>query len=277
MNWLRHRDSTVLDRVRNPAYTGDNRCLPCTGVNAVFAVALAGVVAWVGSPLLGAVALAASAAAIGLRGYLIPGTPTLTQRYLPSRAMAYFEHGPEQTAVDSHPESVDVTDGDRDNVLVENGVLVPCDGGADFCLTDAVRRAWTDAIDAIDADVDTALSESALVDAEPSEFVVDESAGDFAVSVDGAHAGRWPSREAFLADAAGAVALADELPGWHGLSSRTRGIALGELRLFLDRCPTCGGEPDFQHRTEETCCRTRTVTTMRCADCDASFVEVVGA
>ncbi|EMA08217.1 hypothetical protein C438_00210 [Haloferax denitrificans ATCC 35960] len=191
--------------------------------------------------------------------------------------MAYFEHGPEQAAVDSHPESADVTDGDRDNVLVENGVLVPCDGGADFCLTDAVRRAWTDALDAIDADVDTALSESALVDAESSEFAVDESAGDFAVSVDGAHAGRWPSREAFLADAAGSVALADELPGWHGLSSRTRGISLGELRLFLDRCPTCGGEPDFQHRTEETCCRTRTVTTMRCADCDASFVEVVGA
>ncbi|WP_240942995.1 hypothetical protein [Haloferax volcanii] len=277
MHWLRHRGSTVLDRVRNPAYTGDNRCLPCTGVNAVFAVALAGVVAWAGSPLLGAVSLAASAAVIGLRGYLIPGTPTLTQRYLPSRAMAYFEHGSAQTALDSHPEPADVSDRDRDNVLVEHGVLVPCDGGADFCLTDAVRRAWTDALDAIGADVDAALSESALVDAESSEFVVDESAGDFAVSVDGAHAGRWPSREAFLADAAGAVALASELPGWHGLSSRTRGIALGELRLFLDRCPTCGGDPDFQRRTEATCCRTRTVTTMRCADCDASFVEVVGA
>ncbi|MGB9956527.1 hypothetical protein ACOZ4B_09085 [Haloferax prahovense] len=277
MSWMRQRDSVVLDRVRNPAYTGENRCLPCTGVNAALAIALAGLVAWVGLPLLSAVVLAVSAAVISLRGYLIPGTPTLTQRYLPSRVMAYFEHGPEQTAVDSHSEPVDVTNADHDTLLVDNGVLVPCDGGADFCLTDRFHAAWTNAIDTIDSDVDTALSVSAFVDADPSEVVVDESAADFAISVDGAHVGRWPSRAAFLADAAGAVALATELPNWHDLSSRVRGVALGELRLFLERCPTCDGEPNIQQRTEETCCRTRTITTMRCTDCNATFVEVVGA
>ena len=96
-------------------------------------------------------------------------------------------------------------------------------------------------------------------------------------NLDSERIGRWESRAAFAADVAAARELDDWVPRWRTIPLAVRSELLGALRLFLDRCPTCGGEPYFQHRTEETCCRTRTVTTMRCADCDASFVEVVGA
>lgn len=87
-------------RLRNPEYTGDNRCLPCTVVNLFLAVVLAVLVALV-TPLLGAVILFASVATIYLRGYLVPGTPVLTERYLPDWILALFEKespGPRERA-----------------------------------------------------------------------------------------------------------------------------------------------------------------------------------
>ncbi len=83
----------LIDRLRQPAYTGENRCLPCTVLNVVIgaigAVALAAVVrSRVGirvSIAVGAVAFAVTTALIAVRGYLVPGTPQLTQTYLPDR------------------------------------------------------------------------------------------------------------------------------------------------------------------------------------------------
>ncbi|MFC6975122.1 hypothetical protein ACFQL1_11345 [Halomicroarcula sp. GCM10025709] len=81
----------MLARLRDPEYTGENRCLPCTIVNSAIAVALAGAVgvgiAVATTPVLAGVAaalvLAVSALSIWLRGYLVPGTPELTKRYMP--------------------------------------------------------------------------------------------------------------------------------------------------------------------------------------------------
>lgn len=95
---MRDRASELIDALRRPEYVGENRCLPCTVVNVAIAVA--------GSALIGARsrrrrggllalgALAGSLAAIYLRGYLVPGTPWLTKRYLPERALAAFDKEP---------------------------------------------------------------------------------------------------------------------------------------------------------------------------------------
>ena len=80
-----------LPRFRRPEYTGENRCLPCTVVNLVFASVLSGAVATVSSPAAAVAVFVLSVALIAVRGYLVPGTPTLTARYLPDRVLARFD------------------------------------------------------------------------------------------------------------------------------------------------------------------------------------------
>ena len=78
-----------LARFKQPEYTGENRCLPCTVVNTIIAlvlsVAVVAGVARVANPAAGLAAgvvlLGCSLGAIYLRGYLVPGTPELTKQY----------------------------------------------------------------------------------------------------------------------------------------------------------------------------------------------------
>ena len=60
-------------RLRQPEYTGRNRCVPCTIVNLLIAVIITGGVAVVSIPLGGAL-FVVSLGAIYFRGYLVPGT-----------------------------------------------------------------------------------------------------------------------------------------------------------------------------------------------------------
>jgi hypothetical protein len=95
----------VLKAIEQPEYTGENRCLPCTVLNLAVAVGVALVVgrrrrAAAGAWLLGAVAL------IALRGYLVPGTPELTKRYLPDEVLAWFGKDPRETGRPEVPEEM---------------------------------------------------------------------------------------------------------------------------------------------------------------------------
>ncbi|MFW5903370.1 MAG: hypothetical protein ACOCS7_01385, partial [Halolamina sp.] len=87
---------TVIDRllssVRQPEYTGENRCWACTvantGLAVVASVALWALLAFPADLATWSVTAAAalfvvSIGSIWLRGYLVPGTPTLTKRYFP--------------------------------------------------------------------------------------------------------------------------------------------------------------------------------------------------
>jgi hypothetical protein len=82
--------SDLLERLEQPEYTGENRCTPCTILNLLIA---AGVSALVGrrNRALGLLTFVASVALVSLRGYLVPGTPELTKRYLPQSVLAAFD------------------------------------------------------------------------------------------------------------------------------------------------------------------------------------------
>ena len=95
----------VLDAVEQPEYTGENRCLPCTVLNLAIAAGVALVVGRrrrtaAGAWLLVAVGL------IWLRGYLVPGTPELTARYLPDRVLAWFGKDPRDGGRPELPEEM---------------------------------------------------------------------------------------------------------------------------------------------------------------------------
>jgi hypothetical protein len=159
---------SIVERVRQPEYTGENRCIPCTLANGVIAVVLAaavGAVWWalvapgVGAAVAAAVVLFASALSIWLRGYLVPGTPELTKRYFPDWVLAKFDKGPTTAgggmaagagAGGGAGSTGDEAGADRDlqgqvnpeEVLLRAGVVEPCADEDDLCLAPEFRGAW---------------------------------------------------------------------------------------------------------------------------------------
>lgn len=99
---------TIVETLHQPEYTGENRCEACTVVNAVIAAGIAAIVARK-SKLAAAIAVGISGALIYLRGYLVPGTPTLTKRYLPPSVLRLFGKEPEP-AVQSGFSGIDTAD-----------------------------------------------------------------------------------------------------------------------------------------------------------------------
>ena len=263
----------VLTRCKQPEYTGENRCLPCTVVNALIAVVLSAAVGiavgTVSSVAIGAaggiVVFALSAAAIYLRGYLVPGTPELTKQYFPPWLLAVFGKGPGANEYDG--------DLDPEETLIEVGALEPCETGEDLCLTDEFRADWNDEIERVTAE--DAGRERLLdllgIDSGTVEF---REFGDaFQASVDERTVGKWESEPAFLADLGAANVLADRYRDWDEMPVDEQSQLLNGIRLFIDTCPACGGVPEFGTDTVESCCSTHDVAAVACTECDARLFE----
>ncbi|WP_246983192.1 hypothetical protein [Halorientalis marina] len=266
----------IVDRVRRPEYTGENRCVPCTAANLVIAAVASLFAGWLASVpgglvvggAVGGVVFAASVAAITLRGYLVPGTPELTKRYLPDRVLAAFGKAP-RSAGEGPAESVDV-----EAALWEAGVLEEQPHG-DLGLTDAFATEWRRRIeDQREAGTEREmLAEIVGVDPETITF---EEFGEvsFVAKHENRRLGRWESRAAFLADAAGGDLLPEYYDGWASASPAARGQLLAGLRLFIERCPACDGDVRFGQEVVESCCRRVPVVAVTCEDCDARLFEV---
>ena len=280
----------LLDRLRQPEYTGENRCVPCTVVNLCIALVLSGAVAAVATAFdAGSLAapaavavLAFSLASIYLRGYLVPGTPTLTKRYFPDWLLAKFDKGPAGEATqlgqpkdgeridDSGPEPAD-----PETVLLEGGVLEPCADEDDLCLADGVRERWREQV--IDVrEGDRPARVAAFIEVDPDELTLHEPDGRNHVVVrsEAGTAARWESEAALLADVAGAELLSTEIGGWESLPLENRGQIVSGLRAFLEQCPTCDGQISIDGETVESCCRSYEVYAVTCNDCEARLLEV---
>jgi hypothetical protein len=272
----------VISQFRQQEYTGESRCMPCTVVNTLVAVAVGVVVAAGGvvlaTPVIGAGAgvavLGVSLLAIYLRGYLVPGTPTLTKRYFPPWLLSLFGKKP----VLEHQQPVETDEEfDPETTLVRVGALRECPEGDDLCLTDDFGEVWQEELSALDAETGRdELLETLDVDAGEVEYA--EFGRAFVARIDGQTVGKWESEAAFLADLAAARVFEAHYPGWAALSVEARGQLLNGLRLFLDTCPSCGGAPAFDSRTVESCCSTYDVAAVTCDDCEARLFEArVGA
>lgn len=84
----------LVDSIHQPEHTGENRCEPCTVLNLVIAAVLGSFIARK-SRIGGLLSVFISVGLIYLRGYLIPGTPTLTKQYLPPNILRWFGKNPE--------------------------------------------------------------------------------------------------------------------------------------------------------------------------------------
>ncbi|NHN46078.1 hypothetical protein G9464_00505 [Halostella sp. JP-L12] len=268
---------SALDPLRKPEYTGENRCTPCTIVNGVIAVAVSGAVAWAVASAAGAAAGVATggaalllcAGAIYLRGYLVPGTPTLTKRYLPDRVLAWFDKAPGEAGPAGAADADAGFDVDPEAALADAGAIEPCETVDDLCLTDGFRAAWRDEMDG-DVTADDAVDALGL----RRQDCTLESFGDaYRLERGGTRLAQWPSKAALTADVAGARALDGAYDDWSRLSSASRGKLLSALRLFVETCPVCDGPVELGEETVESCCRSYEVVAVTCGDCGARLLE----
>lgn len=272
-----NRVASLFERVRQPEYTGENRCLPCTATNLVIAVVLSGVLGYaavagglgaiVGAAIAG-IAFGLSAAAIYLRGYLVPGTPELTKQYFPEWLLALFGKADEREPVEID-ENVDV-----EAILYESNILEEKPHG-DLGLVEEFERKWYDQMDA-ERDEETsrkALADIIGLDAEGLEFQEFRDSA-FVAMYNDRRVGRWESRAAFLADAAAGRVLPDYYDDWETASPAARGQILAGLRLFIEECPDCGGAVRFGQEVVESCCRSYPVVAVTCESCNARLFEI---
>ena len=261
----------ITETVRQPDYTGENRCLPCTTVNVLIAGVVSAIIGLASIPLMIGSFLA-FLGVIYLRGYLVPGTPELTKRYLPERVFRLFG---KSTMDDSSAEAIG-SEGqiDVEAVLAKAGAVTDCPDGDDLCLEPGFHDAWTDRIDRVRQettadDIATVFDVAATGD----ELVLEDREGSFVVEADGGPIGWWESRTAFLADVTAGRELQRRYPAWDDMDNEARNRVLASLRVFLEHCPTCDGTLELGTETVESCCSSRDVVALICADCDARLFE----
>ncbi len=246
--------------------------MPCTVANigvGAFAAALAGFVIASRSQLTtGAVAafvlLTLVATLVYLRGYVIPGTPWLTRRYLPTRFHRAAPHGSDAL--------------DPESSLIDMGIIRPCEQSADLCVDATFERAWWAEIEQLrDRETETVVLADVLgVDADRLEIkTFAEIDGPFVAYLDRRdnRVGQWESRTAFIADIAAATVLGRDVDGWQDLDTDQQGTLLYALRVFLDRCPACDGRLAMSDEVVNSCCAAAEVLVVECQDCGDRVFE----
>jgi hypothetical protein len=224
-----------LDRLRRPEYTGENRCRACTAVNAAVLLVAVGVVG-LRTPLLAGAVGAVGAAAIALRGYLIPFTPRFAPALVAPVPGGFFDHT--APAASDALSDVETDAADPEAVvrtLAEAGV-VTADGDR-LGLRETFETAWRERIDAL-ADAPDDRFAAAARDAAPavaSARVERTGSETYLVATGESGTSGWIRRPVAVAEVAAAEALRDaDVPETH------LAVAASALCAFLETCPACG-------------------------------------
>jgi len=265
----------VLDRFRRPEYTGANRCVPCTVLNVAIAVLLSGVVG-VLFPPVGVALLVVSLLSIYFRGYLVPGTPTLTKRYLPASIRDRFD---DHETDDEEWETLQKVADHRENAvdpetyLSEAGVVAFVgESDDDGHLTDEFATVYERKLGVYRDALDERGALAGLFDAGPDAVAFQDR--DYpAIAIDG-RIRKWPSEAALLADLGTDAALDEWTDDWTDVPVEQRQSLRKGLRAFVEGCPACGGDLTASPETVESCCGIHQVIAVSCGDCGDRLREI---
>ncbi|MCU4971349.1 hypothetical protein OB955_01165 [Halobacteria archaeon AArc-m2/3/4] len=233
----------LLERVRQPEFTGSNRCWPCTVLNGMLLWIGVTVVTVLGLPFVAVGLAAVGLATIVLRGYLVPFTPRFAPQLVSLLPGDPFDHDREPGSLSDTgtPDGEDVL-----TALVEAGVVVP--DGEEIALEPSVRRAWREE-----------MAELRTLDIEELAAVGDAVTPD---SIDARGETRWGNAYVVLdaenasltllphAIAVAELAAASTLES-HVDDERIRLAAGRPFRTLLEACPLCEGEVIV---STSTCC-----------------------
>ncbi|EMA51249.1 hypothetical protein [Halococcus salifodinae] len=262
---------SVIDRFQQPEYTGENRCTPCTAVNLLIAIVVSALLAII-STVGGLGVFVLSVGAIYLRGYLVPGTPTLTKRYFPERVLRWFDKDTDSTApLGDEPINVD-----PERVLLDAGAVEPDRDGTDLRLTNEFQHAWRERIStAGEHDLNEEYLAGALgVPLQTNDITIERRGEAYVAHTDETVIGQWSSGAATIADVAAATELSNRSPTWDELRPAETARVLMSLRVFIEQCPECNGPVQVEQEVVESCCRSYDVIASACQDCDARLFEM---
>jgi hypothetical protein len=268
-----------LETVRRPEYTGANRCWPCTAVNAVVVVVLAAGLGFY-SRLLAVPVLAGGTALVYLRGYVVPGTPSVAPRLVAPLPFDVGHDPPDDSPDGTVSEGLgrEVDPEELMTTLVERGVLEPRDG--ELFLDEAFRAAWTDRMADLRTADDDELADRAAAAADRAAAAAESPTTAASGTIDGRVHGDtvllaggrdvWLRRPVAIAETAAVETLAE----WD-LPERLRAPAAEPLRTFVRTCPVCAGP--VRETTLRNCCGGPGTTlghperaALACADCSAT-------
>lgn len=277
-----------VDRLRRPAYTGSNRCWPCTALNLALVAAVGLMVAPL-SPIVAALTVVGGVGAVALRGYVIPYTPRFAPAIADRLPWNPF-HGDERGLVDDRRVSAGIAspvadgdvsepieDGERVlDALVASGVVES--DGDELALTPAFDERWRREIDRLRERSDEELADVALA-VSPAK-AVETVRGDgrsYVVLSDGSDdpAGEsWLRRPVALAGVGAARALAA-----FDVPPEIRPTASDALAIFVETCPAC--ENPLEEMLPSECCGsgraplgTRPDPVLACRRCGVHFAEL---
>jgi len=262
----------TVKKIKNEKYTGENRCLPCTIVNVGIA-GVAGGALWTVSRGVGLLAFVGAVGVIYFQGYLVPGTPELTKKYLPAVVLRAFGksppgHGDLTTLSEVSEEDTAI---DVEDTLIESGVAQLVDGGEDITLTEPFRSRWREEIQSTSRDVEAERFVE-VFGFDVSDYRVERYDEGVAVFTGDQQIAQWPSQAALVADFAATRIAPDWVEGWDELNQVQRGKLLHGLRVFLTECPT-GGPVKLDVNTVESCCSKREVVVARCTESGERLFE----
>jgi len=306
----RTRFADLLGALRQPEYTGENRCVPCTLTNlAIAAVVALGLAAVFATPI-GLVVFLVCLAVIYLRGYLVPGTPEITSQYFPPWLLSLFgKDAPVENAFDVGSERATteatpgVTGRHRPAATATTAATVetePESEGSESETTDGetpepaasaegplfaarvVTRDGSDVVlapsfreawrDRIEATRERGVEPAAVGRTFDAEDV--RRTGELSFVIDGNASVRWESDAALVADVAAATLLRERLEGWSDFDKDDRTATLTGLRLFLENCPSCDGVLEHDDDRADPCCqKPHLVTTATCGECGSPIAD----
>ncbi|MFO7834782.1 MAG: hypothetical protein R6V31_12245 [Halohasta sp.] len=254
----------LIDSLREPAYTGDRRCWPCTTGNAVLVGLAALLIGRRWRRLGGLFVLGVGGLLIALRGYVVPYTPRFAPRLVDRLPV---DVGVDQSPAESSDSLVATDDPDQlVGVLIEAGVLT---GDEMLHLDDSFAEAWTEEMDALREATDREVAAAA---AAAVPFDAESTVSGERLLVAGER-DTWLTRPVAIAEAAGIEALVEA-----GVGRGTAASAAGPLRMFLPACPDCGG-PVVESTISNCCGGTKGVydhpdrEVIACGDCEAVCYE----
>ncbi|RJT07609.1 hypothetical protein D3261_03040 [Halococcus sp. IIIV-5B] len=261
----------VRDVLKRPEYTGENRCIPCSAVNVAIGGGASLLISKQTSKSVGGSLFLISLGSIYLRGYLVPGTPALTKRYLPEPVLELFDKKLDQRTLKNES-----TELDPEQMLLTAGVIEPCDRTADFCLSSEFQSKLENNMRRMrDQSIEEESIDNILGVTSTNERIKIKQEGDAFIAYSGSKIiGQWSSTAAVLADMSGADELHRRIAVWSTLSPSERARVLMSIRLFLDRCPACDGVIELQEEIVESCCRSFDVVASTCNDCNARLFEI---
>jgi hypothetical protein len=254
----------VTNSLKNPDYTGENRCYPCTVLNIIIAIIISGSFAYVSSPLAIGV-LFISFLTIYLHGYLIPGTPIITEKYFPQWLLSFFDK----------QSTLHVTSPENDTVplLFERDIIITTEEDELFLGDDFTC--------AIESELEAA-KEHGYGREDVASILGIDSAGisfkdfdnAFLMTNDDSIIGKWESSAAVLLDIAAGRAMQSLIPEWNLLSSQDRRHLLRSIRSVAGTCPACGEPVKRSETVVESCCSSTDSIAVDCTGCEKRLLEV---